>query len=42
MCEILAIRLFGHFEKWGFKALLRSPRTQISPVNGGMEGGEGC
>jgi len=39
--EILMILLFGHFEKHGFKVLLRSLRAQISPVNGEGVRGKG-
>ena len=42
MFEVLLIRLFGRFEKYGFKVLLGFPAiAQISPVNAGRWGGGG-
>ena len=41
-CKDIVREIFGHFEKYGFKVFLRSPRAQIGPMNGEVEGGRGA
>ena len=37
-CKDIVREIFGHFENYGFKVFLRSPRAQIGPKNGEVEG----